>query len=85
VFTGLLVDKKPGEYPYLSMGDDTFAPGGSILRHGPPPYEHMGHEISFEELPEECRRLVLEVYRELWGLREGDLPRRYLSSSTETR
>jgi len=71
VFTGLLTMKKPGEYPYLSMSGDPFEPGGSgTLRRGRSPYERMGREIPFEELPEGCRRLVLNTYRALWGLRE---------------
>jgi hypothetical protein len=28
----------------------------------------MGCEIFFDELPEGCKRLVLDVYRDLWGL-----------------
>ncbi len=40
------------------------------MRRGRSPYERMGREIPFEELPEGCRRLVLGTYRALWGLRE---------------
>ncbi len=72
VFTGLLSLKKPGEYPYLSMSGDPLAPGGSSLCRGRPPYERMGREISFEDLPEECRRLALDVYRDLWGLQDAE-------------
>ncbi len=71
VFTGLFDLKKPGEYPYLCMGEEPLAPGGSYaLRHGRAPYERMGCEISFQDLPEDCRRLVLGVYRDLWGLQD---------------
>ena len=70
VFTGLLSLKKPGEYPYLSVTGDPLAPGGSNLHRGRAPYERMGCEISFEDLPEDCRRLVLDIYRDLWGLRD---------------
>ena len=72
VFTGLLSLKKPGEYPYLSMSGDPLASGGSSLRGGRPPYERMGCEISFEDLPEDCRRLVLDAYRDLWGLQDAE-------------
>jgi hypothetical protein len=68
VFTGLFDSKKPGEYPYLSMSGDPFATEGSVLHRGRLPYEHMGREISFEDLPEDCRQRVLDVYRELWDL-----------------
>jgi hypothetical protein len=72
VFTGLLSLKKPGEYPYLSMSGDPLASGGSSLRRGRPPYERMGSEISFEDLPEDCGRLVLDAYRDLWGLQDAE-------------
>ena len=68
VFPGFLAVKTPGEYLYLSMGEDPLAPGGSFLCHGRPPYEHLGREISFEDLPKNCRRLVLDAYKDLWGL-----------------
>ena len=71
VFTGLLSLKKPGEYPYLSMNGDSLASGGSSLHRGRPP-ERMGCEVSFEDLPEDCRRLVLNLYRDLWGLQDAE-------------
>jgi hypothetical protein len=72
VFTGLLNLKKPGEYLYLYMSGDPLASGGSSLRRGRPSYERMGCEISFEDLPEDCRRLVLDAYRDLWGLQDAE-------------
>jgi hypothetical protein len=72
IFTGLLSLKKPGEYPYLSMSGDPLASGGNSLRRGRPPYERMGREISFGDLPEDCKRLVLDAYRDLWGLQDAD-------------
>ena len=72
VFTGLLSLKKPGEYPYLSISGNPLASGGSSLRRGRPPYERMGYEISFEDLPESCRWLVLNTYRDLWGLQDTE-------------
>ena len=68
VFTGLLDLKKPGEYPYLTMDEDPVGSGANTLRRGRPPYEKMGHEVSFEDLPERCRRLVLDTYLGLWNL-----------------
>ena len=47
--------------------------GMSVI--GRPPYERMGNEIQFGDLPEDCQRLVLDVYRELW-----DLPREPLAA-----
>ncbi len=70
VFTGFFADKKPGEYLYLTMSDDLLEPRNRTVRRGRPPYERMGREVSFEDLPGDCRRLVLDAYRELWDLRE---------------
>lgn len=70
VITGLFGLKKPDEYPYLTMSGDELAPGESSLHLGRTPYERMGCEVSFEDLPEYCRLLVLNVYRDLWGLQD---------------
>jgi hypothetical protein len=69
VFTGFLAEKKPGEYLYLTMSEDQLGTeGGYTLHHGRPPYERLGCEIEFQNLPEWCRRLVLDAYRKLWDL-----------------
>ena len=73
VFTGLFDLKKPGEYPYLSMSEEPLAPGESHApRCGRPPYERRGCEISFEDLPKDCKRLVLDIYRDLWSLQDAE-------------
>ena len=72
VFTGLFSLKKPDEYPYLAMSGDELAPGESSLHLGRTPYERMGCEVSFGDLPEYCRLLVLNVYRDLWGLQDTE-------------
>ncbi len=68
MFTGFFTAKKPGEYLYLSMSDDPLGSGASTLRRGRPPYGRTGREISFEDLPGDCRWLVLKMYRDLWDL-----------------
>ena len=69
VFTGLFSMKKPGEYPYLTMNEVPVRVGdGGTLRRGRPPVERLRREIHLQDLPEGCRRLVLDAYRELWGL-----------------
>jgi hypothetical protein len=69
VFTGSLSLKKPGEYTYLIMGEDACGIGaGSTLRRGRPPAGRLRREIPFRDLPEGCRRVVLDAYRGLWGL-----------------
>jgi hypothetical protein len=68
-FTGFLSIKKPGEYPYLAMNEAPVRVGeGGTLRRGRPPVERLRREICFQDLPEGCRRVVLDAYRELWEL-----------------
>jgi hypothetical protein len=68
VFTGLLLLKKPGEYLYLRMDGDPLGSGGYTLSRGRPPYGELGRAASFEDLPQGCRRLVLDTYRKMWNL-----------------
>ena len=68
VFTGLLSLKKPGEYLYMRVSEDPFGVEGYTVSHGRPPYRKLGRGISFEDLPEGCRRLVLDTYRKMWNL-----------------
>ncbi len=68
VFTGLLSFKKPGEYLYMRMSEDPLGSEGYTVNRGRPPYGELGGEISFSDLPEGSRRLVLETYHKLWNL-----------------
>lgn len=68
VFTGLLSFKKPGEYLYVRMSEDPVGSEGYTVKRGRPPYGELGHEISFSDLPEGARKLVLETYGKLWNL-----------------
>ena len=68
VFTGLLSLKKPGEYLYVRMSEDPLGPGGYTVSRDRPPYGELGRGISFEDLPEDCRSLVLDTYRKMWNL-----------------
>lgn len=68
VFTSFLSWKEPGEYPYPTMSEDSPGNGRSELRRGRPPYERLGREIQFQDFPEEFQAIVLDTYRELWGL-----------------
>lgn len=69
VFTGFFTGKKPGEYLSLTVSDEASRSEGGTLRRGRPPYEHMGREVAFEDLPEECQQRILDVYRDLWDLK----------------
>ncbi len=68
IFTGLLSLKKPGEYLYARMTDDPLGSGGYAVSRGRPPCGELGREVSLDDLPEGCRRLVLDTYRKMWNL-----------------
>ncbi len=68
VFTGLLSLKKPGEYTHLRMSDDPLVSGHYTVNWGRPPYADLGREITFVDLPADCKSLVLNTYREMWDL-----------------
>jgi hypothetical protein len=68
VFTGLFSLKKPGEYLYLRMSDDPLGSGNYTANRGRPPYGELGRGISFGDLPEGCKSLVLDTYRKTWNL-----------------
>ena len=68
VFTGLLSLKKPGEYTYLRMSDDPLGSGHYTVNQGRPPYGELGRESSLSDLPEGCKGLVLDTYRQMWDL-----------------
>jgi len=66
VFTGFFTGKESGEYLYVTMSEDPQCSG--TLSRGRPPYELLGREIPFGDLPEGCRRLILDTYEKLWNL-----------------
>jgi hypothetical protein len=68
VFTGLLSLKKRDQYLYLRMDDDPLGSGGYTVSRGRPPYWELGREISFGDLPEGCKNLVLDMYQKIWNL-----------------
>lgn len=74
VFTGRIPGKLPGWTLYLAMGEHVGS-GRGVCQHGEtfgpidrPRYGHLGRKISFGELPEGCRKMVLSDYRDLWDL-----------------
>ncbi|HJQ29187.1 MAG TPA: hypothetical protein VJ827_07580, partial [Rubrobacter sp.] len=65
---GLLSLKKPGEYLYMRMSEDPLGAGGYTVNRGRPPYGELGSGISFGDLPNGCKSLVLDTYRKVWNL-----------------
>lgn len=83
VFTGRYRHKTGGETWYLAMSEHPSQPFGVGLsgssqtiidaQHGkwPPAIgrsNHLGKRIRFDDLPEECKRLVLDHYCYLWDV-----------------
>ena len=76
VFTGRIPGKLAGWTFYRAMGDaPRVGSGTGVCQFGEvfgpidrPRYGHLGRKISFEDLPEGCRKVVLDDYRELWDL-----------------
>lgn len=68
VFTGLLSLKEPGEYLYMRMSEDPLGSGGYTVNRGRPPYGELGRGVTFGDLPEGCKKLVLDTYRKMWNL-----------------
>lgn len=76
VFTGNYKGRKGCDY--LGMNAYPFHPQG-IGMHGwsedvidYPTYGHLGRKIKFSDLPEDCQKLVLRDYRDIWGLEQNE-------------
>jgi len=75
VFTGRYTHKTGGDFIFLSMSTHPTHPQG-VGQHGSdrnqidrPAYSHLGKRIKFDDLPEDCRKVVLRDYIELWDLK----------------
>jgi len=60
---------------YVGMSEHPFHPQG-FGQHGwdsnvidRPTYSHLGKKIKFTDLPEYCKRLVIDEYKEIWGIK----------------
>lgn len=84
VFTGnynnIGVKKRTGNprksYFYVGMSERPFALNG-FGQHGEsdsiidrPTYGHLGKKITFNDLSEDCKKLVVSDYKDLWELAE---------------
>lgn len=74
VYTGKYRNKAKGSYEYVGMSAAPFHPMG-IGQHGEhstpidrPTYGHLGKKINFNDLPADCKELVLRDYKENWNL-----------------
>ena len=74
VFTGHYRKSYSDDFLYLGMSENPFHPQG-FAQHGScrnpidrPTYSHLGKKIRFESLPENCKKLVISEYKEIWKL-----------------
>jgi len=76
VFTGRYLHKTGGSSWYVGMSSNPFSPQG-FGQHGEsnthqpidkPSYKHLGKKIKFDELPEDCKQLVINDYIDLWDI-----------------
>jgi len=60
---------------YLGMSEYPFHPQG-FGQHGwsreiidYPSYKQLGKKIAFDKLPEQCQKLVIQDYKEIWNIK----------------
>lgn len=74
VFTGRYKGREYGGCDYVAMSDDPFSPQGFCIHGGEnhiidkPSYKHLGKKISYEDLPDDCKEIVMRDYKEIWRL-----------------
>lgn len=63
-----------GQFLYIGMGGSPFHPQG-FCQHGEsqelidrPTSSHLGKRIKFDDLPDDCKKVVLDNYTYLWDI-----------------
>lgn len=71
--------KHGGEFVYLGMSEYPHHPQG-FGQHGysetlidKPSYSHLGKRIRFNDLPTDCKALVMQDYEYIWEITEEEL------------
>ena len=74
VYTGNFKGRD-GQCYYVGMSEHPFHPQGFGL-HGESPYvidyptySHLGKKITFQTLPKDCQKAVIEDYKEIWRIK----------------
>lgn len=77
VFTGRYCHKTGGDHLYLGMSSNPFDALG-VGQHGfsstlidRPKYSHLGKPVSFDDLPEDVKTLIVHDYLYLWDFIEA--------------
>lgn len=79
VFTGRYTHKTNRAFWYVGMSANPLHPQG-FGQHGDtefqpcdrPTYSHLGKKIKFQDLPEDCKKLVMKDYLYLWDFTDED-------------
>ena len=74
VYSGRYAGKSKGWFDYIGMSSNPFHPQG-IGIHGQsefqpidkPSYKHLGKKIKFSDLPEDCKKAVMQDYLYYWS------------------
>jgi hypothetical protein len=67
-----------GEHPVIGMSGAPFHPQGFCCHESygyiidRPKYGHLGKKIKFEDLPEDCQKVIIRDYCDLWNLPHPD-------------
>jgi len=63
-----------GQFWYLGMSSTPYHPCGiGMLGESDelidrPTYKHLGKKVAWNSLPDDCKRLVLSTYKDIWNL-----------------
>jgi hypothetical protein len=68
-----VVYTRTSSHEYVGLSERPFHPQG-FCQHGVaqqsidyPAYGHIGKKISWEDLPEDCKQIVMRDYEDIWG------------------
>lgn len=77
VFTGHYKQTPLDQFLHIGMSENPFHPmgvgchGASDTQIDRPAYSHLGRKIKFNDLPEDCKKCILENYLCIWNLMDG--------------
>lgn len=61
-----------GEFVYVGMSENPYSPNG-FGQHGftnnqidAPSYSHLGKKVKWNDLTEQCKKVVIDTYNSLW-------------------
>jgi len=77
-YTVVYSNLKTGWCSYVGMSGSPYHPQG-FCQHGEnrdpidrPKYSHLGKKIKFQDLPEDCQKVVMSDYCDFWEIDKGE-------------